>query len=316
MQLITGGMGFVGRHTAKALLDLGETCVLTSSQPPRGPKFITDEIGERLFIERVDVSDPAAFPSIGKRCKVNGIIHLAGVGSLRPESYPANLAAFFNVLQAAQEWKVSRVSFASTIGVYAGAQAAGPYPEDLPLPMAAFHPIPTLKKVMELVGAQVGSGAGISVVGFRFGAWGPLFHHPPSPMNIPSQMVRAAVNGEVLDFTLPQSRAFAEDGTDLSYVKDCGRGIAMLQLAGKLNHAVYNIGSGRVASNREFAAAIRKVVPGARFALPEGFDPRGPGRLFELDITRIRADIGFAPEYDLDRAVADYVGWLQAGNKE
>ncbi len=100
--------------------------------------------------------------------------------------------------------------------------------------MSAFHPIPTLKKIMELIGSQVGASVGIPVVGFRFGAWGPLFHHPPSPMNIPAQMVRAAVGGETLDFSLPRSRAFAEDGTDLSYVKDCGRAIALLQLAGKL----------------------------------------------------------------------------------
>jgi UDP-glucose 4-epimerase len=316
MQLITGGMGFVGRHTAKALLDLGETCVLTSSQPSRGPRFITDEIGKRLFVEPGDLTDPAALLSIGKRHTITGIIHLAGVGSLRPESYRANIDAFLNVLHAAQEWKVSRVSFASTIGVYAGAQAAGPCAEDLPLPLAAFHPIPTLKKIMELIGSQVGASAGISVVGFRFGAWGPLFHHPPSPMNIPSQMVRAAVNGETLDFSLPQSRAFAEDGADLSYVKDCGRAVAMLQLARTLNHAVYNIGCGRAASNRELAVAIRRVIPGARFALPEGFDPRGPGRLFELDIARIRADTGFVPEYDVEKGVADYVSWLRAGNRE
>jgi len=316
MQLITGGMGFVGRHAAKALLDLGETCALTTSQPSRGPGFITDEIGKRLFVWQGDVTDRAALLAVGKRHRITGIVHLAGVGSLRPESYQANIDAFLHVLQAAQEWKVSRVSYASTIGVYAGAQTAGSYAEDLPLPLSAFHPIPTLKKVMELIGSQVGASAGISVVGFRFGAWGPLFHHPPSPMNVPSQMVRAAVNGETLDFSAPQSRAFAEDGTDLSYVKDCGRAIAMLQLAPRLNHAVYNIGCGKAASNREFAAAIRKVVPGARFALPEGFDPRGPGRLLELDIARIRGDTGFAPEYDVDSAVADYVDWLRAGNKE
>jgi UDP-glucose 4-epimerase len=315
MQLVTGGMGFVGRHAAKALLDLGESCVLTSSQPPRGPQFIMDELGKRVFVEPLDATNQEAFRDMGRRHKITGIIHLAGVGSLRAESYRSNALALFNVLQAAQDWDVSRVSFASTIGVYAGVQASGPLREDLPLPMAAFHPIPTFKKVMELIGAQLGAAAGVPVIGFRFGAWGPLFHHPPSPANIAVQMVRAAVNGGSPDFSLPQSRAFAEDGADLCYAKDCGRAIALLQLAGKLSHTTYNLGTGRAAKNREFAAAIARVIPQARFSLPEGFDPKGPGRVFELDVTRLRADTGFEPEYDVERGVADYIAWLRAGNE-
>ncbi len=311
MQLITGGMGFVGRHTAKALLDLGETCVLTSSQPPRGPQFITEEIGKRIFVEPLDAADLTGVLEMGKRHRITGIIHLGSAVSLA--GFPLNAAAFFNILHAAREWGVSRVSYASTIGVYAGVEARGPLAEDLPLPMEAFHPIPTFKKVMELIGSQF-AASGVSAVGFRFAAWGPLHHHPPSPMNIAVQMVRAAIRGASVDFSLPRSRAFAEDGADASYVKDCGRAIALLQLARKLNHHIYNIGSGRATRNREYAAAIRKIIPDARLDLPQGFDPKGPGRVFELEVSRLRADTGFAPEFDVQRGVADYISWLRAGN--
>jgi UDP-glucose 4-epimerase len=152
-------------------------------------------------------------------------------------------------------------------------------------------------------------------VNFRFAAWGPLFHHPPSFMNVPGQMVRAAVNGTTVDFTQPQSRAYAEDGGDSSYVRDCGRAIALLQLVSKLNHRTYNIGTGRAIKNREFAEAIKRVIPDARFDLPEGFDPKGTGRVFDLDITRLREDTGYQPQYDVERGVADYIAWLQAGHE-
>ncbi|MFC4010414.1 hypothetical protein ACFOY2_24525 [Nonomuraea purpurea] len=50
--------------------------------------------------------------------------------------------------------------------------------------------------------------------------------------------------------------------------------------------------------------------PEHRADLPEGGDvPRT-----WLDITRLRADTGFEPAYDTERAVADHLAWLRAGN--
>ncbi len=318
MQLITGGMGFIGLHTARALLDMGESCVLvTGSGAIREPDFIKGEIGKRIHVEHLDAGDLQAVLELGKRRAITGIVHLSGAsvaGTCEPMR--RNALHLFNVLQAAQDWKLRRVSIASTIGVYAGVNAGpGPLREDQHLPMAVFHPIPAFKKVSELLAATVAESTGFEAVSFRFGAWGPLFHHPPSPMNIFSQIVRAAVRGETLDFTQPQSRAFAEDGVDLSYVKDCGRAIALLQLADKLNHSCYNIGSGYAVTNRDFARTIRRVIPGPNFDLPAASDPNSPGRLFALDITRLQKDTGYEPQYDTERGIADYVAWLRAGHE-
>lgn len=316
MQLITGGMGFIGLHTARALLDRNEPCVLTTASGTiRNPDFLAGEIGKRIYAEKLDVSDLDALRALKNRFPITGIIHLSGAstgGSC--EAIRRSASHLLNVLQAAQDWQVARVSIASTIGVYAGVKDhSGALREDLPLPMAAFHPMPAIKKISEQIGATVAANAGFEAVHFRFGAWGPLFHHPPSPMNVFSQIVRAAVRGESLDFTSPQSRAFAEDGIDLAYVKDCGRAIALLQMAPKLNHSTYNIGTGKAIRNREFVEAVCGVVPGATFDLPAGSNPRAGG-LFALDISRIREDTGYQPSFDLNRAISDYVAWLRAGN--
>ncbi len=37
MILITGGLGFIGSHTTRALLDLGESCVLVQRRAPELP---------------------------------------------------------------------------------------------------------------------------------------------------------------------------------------------------------------------------------------------------------------------------------------
>jgi UDP-glucose 4-epimerase len=101
------------------------------------------------------------------------------------------------------------------------------------------------------------------------------------------------------------------DGLDLCYVKDTGRAIALVQLAGHLQHRTYNVASGRVTTNAEVVAAIREAVPEAELDLPAGADRPGAA----LDITRLRQDTGFQPEYDTVRAAADYIAWLRAGNE-
>ena len=88
----------------------------------------------------------------------------------------------------------------------------------------------------------------------------------------------------------------------------------MLQLAPRLSHRTYNIASGRVLTNREVAAAVKKLVPDARIELPEGRSPAGPGHPACLDITRLREDTGYQPAYDTERAVADYLAWLREGH--
>ena len=68
-------------------------------------------------------------------------------------------------------------------------------------------------------------------------------------------------------------------------------------------------------TNREVAAAVRRVVPDARIELPEGRSQAGSGRGICLDISRLRQDTGYQPAYDTQSAVADYLAWLRAGHQ-
>ena len=51
------------------------------------------------------------------------------------------------------------------------------------------------------------------------------------------------------------------------------------------------------------------AVPGANITLPRGRNPGRPPDNY-LDTTRLQQDTGFRPEYDVERAVPNYVGWL------
>ncbi|MDQ0378700.1 NAD-dependent epimerase/dehydratase family protein [Amycolatopsis thermophila] len=314
MIAITGGLGFIGSHTARALLDLGESCVLVQRRDAEPPPELA---GPDVVVERADITDLGALLELGSRHKITGIVHLAGSMPWPPdpdqpvEAARRAIGSLFNLIRAAQDWGVGRIGLASTIGVYAGVPGAGPLREDLPLPMASPHVIPAFKKIGELLGGHLADVTGLEIVNYRISAiWGPR-GHAADPFFPAPQLVHAAARGTAPDLSALRSPAYAEDAIDLCYAKDCGRAIALLQLADRLNHRTYNVASGRATTNAEVVAAIKTVVPGARVELPTGGTSGGTC----LDITRLRQDTGYQPAFDTERAVADYIAWLRAGNE-
>ena len=316
MILITGGLGSIGSHTARALLDLGESVVLTAHRSAQLPEYLAGEPGGRVVVEPLDTTDEATFLEIGKRHEITGIVHLAAARHDLPdpvEYLRADTLGLLNALEAATVWGVRRFSVASTIGVYAGVDEV-PWREDARLPVVAGHQIPVLKKTAELFASLTADSAGFDAVSLRIGTiWGPL-GLPDSPFFALPRLLSAAVWGEDPDLTPPRPPAYAEDRTDLCYVKDCGRAIALLMLAERLNHGTYNVSTGRLVRYSEVVAAINAVVPGANITLPAGRNPDRPPENY-LDITRLRDDTGFRPQYDVERAVPDYVDWLRAHDR-
>jgi len=306
MILVTGGLGLIGLHTARCLLDMGEDVVLTQYRVRREPDFLVSELGRRAFAEQLDVQDQERLLAIGRAYPITGVAHLAapGLGALGPkEEFDTNVRGLLNVLEAARVWGVRRLLLASSIAVYAGL-ARGPFREDQPLRMSGGNPTETYKKTFEILGQHYGQRAGIDVVVARIGGvYGPLDHNLFNPV---TRFLHIALKGTPSPWP---GELFEEDANDHCHVRDVARGIALLQTAGHLSHRVYNVSSGRATSNGEIAAVVRRYAPEAKLPLAPG---RGPSYRPEpaMDISRIAADTGYEPQFNLESAVADYVEWL------
>jgi len=312
MILITGGLGFIGLHTARRFLDVGEQVVLTHYRVRREPEFIKGEIGKRAFIETLDVTASHDVIDLVRRHKVTGIVHLAvpGLGALSAaEDYRVNMMGFLNILEAARLCGVRRVSLASSIAVYASLPE-GPFREEALLPVHSGYPTEAFKKALEILGLHYASRTELEVVALRVGSpFGPLYHSLAAPT---SRICHAAAKGLPTDFTGARRGApCEEDHSDAFYVKDCATAIQLLQMADKLSHRIYNIGSDRPMIYGEFVEAVKTVVPDAQISLQPGRSPRYRPHAY-LDMTRIKEEVGYRPQYDIKRGVAEYINWLKS----
>ena len=311
MILVTGGFGFIGLHTVRALLDAGEDVIVTRNRTYREPEFLRDDLGKRIKVEPLDITDAEQLMALGRRYKIDGICHLAGPGYSAPDAatdFRINVFGLLNMLEAAREWGVRRLTLASSIATYYyGGASRGPFSETMPLRMSATNPIETYKKVDELLGSHYADRTGIDVAFMRIALiYGPLHAYG----NIAYALTRAGVDGTEPKFA---AETYAEDTTDLCHVSDCANAIVLLQLAEKLPNRIYNIGDGKATLGHEIAEAVEKAIPGANVGrtLKPG---RGPGYTEDryMDLSRIKADTGYEPKYTLERGIAEYAGWLRS----
>lgn len=286
MILVTGGLGMIGAHTARALLHLGHDVVVTAHRRAGVPSFLEG----RVTVEQLDVTDRDAFLALGSRHDISDIVHLAGSipGDDPVDFFRTDLTGLLNALAAARAWGVRRFAVASSLGVYIGRPEI-PWTEDLSLPTASLpHLIIAFKKAVEPLTTHALAGSGIQPVVLRIGTiWGPLVD-PQSPFCPIPSLVNTAT-----------SHMRADDGGDVCYAPDAGRAIALLTTAPRLNHEVYNVSSGRPFTYGEFAAALGTTLQ------PGGAN--GP----YLDISRLTEDTGFEPEFDVPASVADYLKWRE-----
>jgi nucleoside-diphosphate-sugar epimerase len=304
MILVTGGLGMIGAHTARALTDLGQEVVVTAHRRTDVPSFLAG----RVTVEPLDVTDRDAFLALAGRHDVTDIVHLAGsIPGKDPVCFfRTETTGLLNALDAARTWGVRRFAVASSIGVYIG-RAETRWHEDLALPTGELpHLIIAFKKAVEPLTTHSLQGSGVQPVVLRIGTiWGPLVD-PESPFFPIPSYISAVLRGE------QPPPVHAADGFDCCYAPDAGRAIALLMTAKTLRHDTYNVSSGRPATNREFADALQAIIPGPPLA-PRPGRQNGPGHDPYLDTTRLTHDTGFAPDFDVATAVADYVKW-RAGN--
>ncbi len=316
MILITGGLGFLGCNLAKLLCDEGESVLVTSNRNATVPPLINRFLGKNLKTVPLDIRSLDHVSQVIRDHGVKAVVHAAvrsekGNTSLH-QAMDVNVTGTINVLEAARRAGIRRLLFISSEAVYQGMTQTTPFKEEEKLLITSDRFVPGTKKAGEILCLMYCNEYEMEAVSIRLTrVYGPLYK---GIRNLPGHMLEKAANGLPIEL----GNYDPTEAHDFIYAKDAARGLALILQAPSLQHRIYNLGYGKLTSVGEFAAAIRRRLPGAVVHLGDG-----PGPLTStktqmdihacVDISRLKEDLVFSPEFDPDRAVEHYLEWARSG---
>ncbi|MBI2359619.1 MAG: NAD(P)-dependent oxidoreductase [Deltaproteobacteria bacterium] len=312
--LVTGGSGLVGAYIVGMLLEKGER-----------PVVYDVAVNERLFdalgidvksfaFVRGDILDLPGLISAIREYEVDRVVHLAAFLGEEVQRRPysgvrLNLMGTVNVLEAARLEKVPRVVFPSSGTVFLGSLREGLQKLDEEIPLNPPSIYAATKAGSEFLGRAYARRFGFEFICVRYvgGLYG------PSPVALKAtreqaiqEMIRAALKGESANIRWPYGPA------EILYGKDAAKGTVLAVLKEKVKDNLFHIGNGELAGGDEILAALKKHFPDAGITLARGDKPMPyPEARIASDFSRAREQLGYAPDYPLDKAIADYAETLK-----
>ena len=313
--LITGGLGVNGAVTARLMVKDGLRPVLMDN---RMDLTLMGDIKDQVDIVIGDICDRSA---LEKAVDEHGVTHIAHLAALMPEPAEADprlavqvsTGGTINVLEVARAKSIKRVVFTSSKAAYG--EITGEYapPECKPV-REDYRKEPadlygSLKVCCEELGRYYRETYGIEFIALRFvSIYGPGKEARHGPLSFYGQLIEKARSGE--RWEIPQG---GDQLNDAVYVGDVGRAVYLAIKAPTPKEWIFNIGTGKASTPRDFLNAAARLFPHHKIELGPG--PSKLGRSKQsycvFDISAAERNLGYEPAYDVDRGVRDYVATLE-----
>lgn len=338
--LLTGGAGFIGSHTAVALIDAGYDVVIADNLYNSSPVVIDriEEItGRRPIFYKADVTDASQLEAVFRDHDIDGVVHFAGYKAVgesveKPvEYYRNNIDSALTTLEVMREHGVGNLVFSSSATVY-GEENSCPLMETMPKGSCS-NPYGWTKSMIEQIYMDAAKATdSLSIVLLRYfnpiGAHGSgLIGEDPKgiPNNLMPFITQVAV-GKRPELTVFGDDYDTPDGTcrrDYIHVMDLAEGhVKALEYAankrcgtdGSNEAAVFNLGTGTPYSVLEVIHAFEKA---SDMKLPHRIGPRRDGDLADVwaDVKKAKEELGWEAHRDLEDMCRDSWNW-QSKNPE
>lgn len=133
--LITGGAGYIGSHTAVALMEFGYTPIIVddfSNSNKNVLQGLKKILGNDILTYEGDCNDKSLMKKIFQENEISGVIHFAaskavGESTKKPlKYYSNNIGSLLVLLETMEEFSVKNLVFSSSCTVYG-------QPDELPV---------------------------------------------------------------------------------------------------------------------------------------------------------------------------------------
>ena len=327
--LVTGAAGYIGSHTAVALLEAGHEVVSLdnySNSSPRALARVERIAGRPLACVEGDVRDERLLAELFSRHAFDGVIHFAALKAVgesvaRPLQYYANnVGGTMALLRAMQAADVRSLVFSSSATVY-GAPDALPITEDSPI--RATNPYGATKAMVEqMLRDLAAADRRWSMVSLRY--FNPIGAHPSGaigedPHDVPNNLfpfICQVAGGRRERLSVFGADWPTPDGTgvrDYLHVVDLAAGhLRAFEFAQRQpGFTAINLGTGRGVSVLDLVRAFESATGRA---VPYTISARRPG-----DIAACWADpslaarlLNWRAERGIEQACADGWRWQQS----
>ena len=326
--LLTGGAGYIGTHTAIALLQSGHEVVVLdnfSNSHPEAIRRVEAITGQAIPVVNADVRDQAAVEQVLAAYTIDSVVHFAGKKAVgesvaQPVDYfDNNVNGTLVLLRAMQAHNVKRLVFSSSATVY-GVPHYLPFDEAHPT--AAMNPYGRSKLFVEEILADLyASDPSWSLAILRY--FNPIGAHSSGligedPSDIPNNLlpyVAQVAVGRRQQVQVFGSDYATPDGTgvrDYIHVMDLAHGhvkaLEKLQSLAQPELLTVNLGTGKGYSVLEVIHAFEQACGKT---LPYSLVARRPGDIasYYANPERAQAVLGWQAEHDLATMCADAWRW-------
>lgn len=331
--LVTGTAGFIGFHTAQALMARGDEVI--------GVDCVNDYYDVRLkesrlallkanpaFTEaRLDISDRDALTAVFASHRPQRVINLAAQAGVRysvqnPHAYvDSNLVGFLNILECCRHYQVEHLTYASTSSVY-GSNETMPFRESdgVGHQMSLYA---ATKRANELMAHTYSHLFGVPTTGLRFftvyGPWG-------RPDMALFKFTKAILEGKPIEVYNN-----GDMQRDFTYVADIVEGVVRVcdrpasvdeQWTAATRHPdpgasgigpyrVYNIGRGAPVQLMDYVRTLEARLGKTAELIMMPMQPGDVSATF-ADTSALERDTGYRPTTTVEHGVGAFVDWYRS----